>query len=506
MPPGARVTISTDKKQYFLGESIDLHFVLENVGKTSFSCSRGGDYRGADRHLSYHVEGIHEDGTATPDPNPNQMCMGGLGGEGMLPPGEKISDTLELLAYRRLDRPGKYRITASHGFGWESTKERPYPKGETTIDILAPTPEQAKKLVDGLDARSKARGDKNDEAHAIRAYVRLTFPVYLPLIVERARAGSYSALLALGRTPDPEATKVLIESLEHPDPKFVYSVQEALYLRMPDPILDKKVHRRNFFDTDNVPERTYLRDKSWRPEFAVAVHKHARQCLATRDEARLFRDAFMLSCIGTAEDLPDFIAAFDFAVKDAQGKPINPDRYPRPPGAYGELRRAAQMLVDRGIPVINKPKSSGEKILFVEKNHRNEKYRPEGWETTFLGILKDRMDYVREVALSCCPAPLPDSFKAAIAERIVDPHVDVQIAALALVEKNRLGEWKPAVIEAFRKAEEHWLQNAVGKRPPVYVTSWSTSSSMSSSSTIPRKPKTPLRGSPVFFATVAANC
>ena len=254
---------------------------------------------------------------------------------------------------------------------------------------------------------------------------------------------------------------MLIELLEHPDPKFVYSVQEALYLRMPDPILEKKLHGRNFFDTDNVPVRTYLRDKSWRPEFAAAVRKHARQCLATRDEARLFRGAFMLSCIGTAEDLPDVIAAFDFAVKDAQGKPINPDRYPRPPGACGELRRAAQMLVDRGIPVIDKPESSGEKILFVEKIHRNEKYRPEGWETTFLDILKDRMDYVREVALSCCPAPLPDSFKATIAERIVDPHIDVQIAALALVERTASANGSRRY-RGVRKAEEHWLQNAVG--------------------------------------------
>ena len=42
VPPGARVTISSDKKQYFLGESIDLHFVLENVGKTGFLRPRRG--------------------------------------------------------------------------------------------------------------------------------------------------------------------------------------------------------------------------------------------------------------------------------------------------------------------------------------------------------------------------------------------------------------------------------------------------------------------------------
>ncbi len=53
------------------------------------------------------------------------------------------------------------------------------------------------------------------------------------------------------------------------------------------------------------------------------------KCLAKRDEASLFRGAFILSCIGTAEDLPEFKAAFDFAVKAGQGKPIDKNRYPR---------------------------------------------------------------------------------------------------------------------------------------------------------------------------------
>jgi hypothetical protein len=439
-----RVTIAAEKKQYVIGERIYIDHITENVGKVSYEYHKGGDYRGADRHLSYYIEAIHEDGTAMPDPNPNQMCFGGMGSTITLKPGDKDTMKLELLAYRRLDRPGKYQISAGKG------------SVATTIEILAATPEQAKKLVDEMDAKHK------DDSREIREYARLTNPVYLPLMTERARAGSFSALLALGQTPDPQATKVLIELLDHPDPKFVYAVQEALYLRMPDPILDKKLHARNFFDNDSVEPRIYLRDKSWRPEFAEPVRKHAIKCLAKRDEASLFRGAFMLSCVGTAEDLPDFIAAFDFAVKDAQGKPIQGGRYPRSPGACGELRRAAQMLVDRSVPVADKPKTSGEKILFVEKISRDQNFRPEGWETTFVSILKDEMDYVREVAVGCCPTPSSDAFKKVIAERMRDSHVDVQIAALRLVEKNPLPEWKPTVLEVFDKAEEEWLRNAVG--------------------------------------------
>jgi hypothetical protein len=68
-----RVTIEAEKKQYFIGEEIYINNVLENIGKVSFEYHKGGDYRGATRHLGYHIEAVHEDGTEMPDPDPNQM-------------------------------------------------------------------------------------------------------------------------------------------------------------------------------------------------------------------------------------------------------------------------------------------------------------------------------------------------------------------------------------------------------------------------------------------------
>jgi hypothetical protein len=162
-----------------------------------------------------------------------------------------------------------------------------------------------------------------------------------------------------------------------------------------------------------------------------------------------------------AEDLPDFIDAFNFAVKEAQGKPLEKG-YPRPPGACGELRRAAQMFVERGVAIADKPKSSAEKILFLEKINHDPKFRPKEWESTYLAILKDELDYVREIAVRCVPKPVPDGFKTMIAERIRDSHIDVQIAALRLIdEKDPHPEWKSVVIKVFREADEQWLCNAV---------------------------------------------
>lgn len=122
-----RVTIEAEKKQYFIGEEIYINHVLENIGKDSFEFHKGGDYRGATRHLSYYIEAVHEDGTQMPDPDPNQMSLGGLGGTMKLAPGEKDTERLDLLAYRRLDRPGKYRISA----GEDSVP--------ATIELVVPT-------------------------------------------------------------------------------------------------------------------------------------------------------------------------------------------------------------------------------------------------------------------------------------------------------------------------------------------------------------------------------
>ena len=195
-----RVTIEAEKKQYFIGEEIYINHVLENVGKVSFEYDKGGDYRGATRHLRYYVEAVHEDGTEMPDPDPNQMCFGGLSSTMKLAPGQKDTERLDLLAYRRLDRPGKYRISAEEG------------SVPATIELVVPTPEQAKKLVEELLA--KGDPDGINERGEIRAFGRLNHPIYLSIMTELAKSGSSSALLALGQTPDPQATKTIIELLD----------------------------------------------------------------------------------------------------------------------------------------------------------------------------------------------------------------------------------------------------------------------------------------------------
>jgi hypothetical protein len=257
--------------------------------------------------------------------------------------------------------------------------------------------------------------------------------------------------------PNPEATKVLVGLLDDPDPAFAANAEQELYYRLPDPELDGKVRRRNFFDEDDSDPRRYLRDRSWRPEFAAAVRAHARRCLARKDDANLYRGAFMLGCVGTVEDLPAVLAGFDVAVAAAQGRTLPEDHYPRPPHVCAEIRRAVQMMIDRGTAIPIAPRTPGERLLFVEAVSRRSDFRPPDWERTFIGILRDRFDYLREAAVQSVPEWCPKPIRDVMPEMLRDRHIDVQIATLHLVERLPQPEWKPAVIEAFAQAEERSL-------------------------------------------------
>ncbi len=103
-------------------------------------------------------------------------------------------------------------------------------------------------------------------------------------------------------------------------------------------------------------------------------------------------------------------------------------------------------------------------MLFLVKINRDKSYRPEGWESTFLGILKDEMDYVRRVAVECCPKPLPDTFKKAISDRIRDVHVDVQIAALFLVRRESTSRVETRSSRNIRKGQRAVASNCCWQR------------------------------------------
>ncbi len=151
VPEGARVTLESDRTNYFLGENILIHFILENTGKETFSAEFGGDYRGASRSLRFLVSAVDEAGHEADDPDPNPMCMGGLMGPQTLKPGQKYIQSLALMRYRKLLHPGRYTITVTHDFGWQETDARKRPAGKIVLSLQMPDAAQAEEVVSRME-------------------------------------------------------------------------------------------------------------------------------------------------------------------------------------------------------------------------------------------------------------------------------------------------------------------------------------------------------------------
>ena len=211
VPEGAAVALVFDRQEYFLGENILVHFVIENTGGVPFSSHWGGDSRGSSRPLRFKVTATDETGRVAEDPDPFPMCFGGFGGQHTLKPGEKFITTLALMRYCQIDKPGVYTIRATHDFGWKEG-ERKRPVGEAKITLRMPDATQAEGVVaqmEQLPEQPNAMYGQRGSDYADFGCLRQ--PVYLEPLLRRARAGNRRALGGLAGIPTPEATQAMIQ-------------------------------------------------------------------------------------------------------------------------------------------------------------------------------------------------------------------------------------------------------------------------------------------------------
>src|SRR5204862_3880024 len=139
-------------------------------------------------------------------------------------------------------------------------------------------------------------------------YSSLVYPIYLPVLTQRAERGEGKAMAAIGEMPAPDATKTLIALLDHADPKVAKGALEALYRRLPDPALEVIPTDPIQREMDHNVGRRWMVKQSWKPEFATAVRKAGRKFLDQTDTASLEHAAYLFQCVGTADDLPALTA------------------------------------------------------------------------------------------------------------------------------------------------------------------------------------------------------
>jgi len=456
IPKNAKVSISTNKAKYFLGENILLHFKLENTGNKTFQASFGSDYRGAARSLRWKVTAIDEQGDTVADPYPGGFCMGGIGGPSDVTKEKPYFHSIPVLRYLRFEKPGTYKVKVHHDFGWREYTREEFPDAEIELVIKEASEKDAEKLV-GLwikeeDDPGYSVGEKHKE-HAAFSYIRNS--KFLPALIKEAKNRNVKAIWGIGSIPSIEATASLIDLLDSDSDTIKKTACRELCQRLPDPYLKGELGLRNVFDNDRAAPRKYLVDRSWDEKFASDIREVATEYLKTSDKSWIATGAFLIECVGIPKNSK--LIADVLTLEANRIYELRTDIYPRPRGACMELQRAAIILVGRGAEISKDPKTAGEAIFYLLKIKGDSAFRPQDIDETCLRLLKDGPPYVQEHVLKFYPKPLPSSMHGELRNILEGENIDASIEAIAIISRDSLAELKDVALETLKTAKEDWL-------------------------------------------------
>ena len=458
VPEGAKVTLEFDRLDYFLGENVLMHFVLQNTGDTPFEASWGGDYRGASRHLRFKVTATDEAGQAAEDPDPSTMCMGGLGGPKTLKPGEKFTTSLPLMRYCDIVKPGVYTIRATHDFGWKEG-ERKRPVGETTITFRMPNAEQAERIVSEMaelpDWPDKYWGKRSPPYADFRC---LRHPVYLDILTNRARDGDERAFEALGRIPTVKATEILIQLAGYPDGELALKAANTLNNRLPYPESHYIPTQLSTSEGSQLSIRGRLVERAWDENLIPDVRSLAAKLLASEDLPTAAAGAFMITSVGTKEDAPAVLAAINKARNPTHKNRTDPkDNILDTPQPIRELLRAMDTLRSRGYSLGEHVSGHAEILLYFHVLRDDPSPRPKRYRQFLEAFGTSSWFPIREAAVRSIPKPIPPEYRDFVLERLEDKDLGVCRAACAAAGMSGDSRFLRPLLDLIATEQHEWL-------------------------------------------------
>ncbi len=454
VPEGAKVTLELDRPDYFLGENVLVHFVLQNTGDTPFEASWGGDYRGASRHLRFKVTTTDEAGQAAEDPDPSPMCMGGMGGPKTLKPGEKFTTSLPLMRYCDIVKPGVYTIRATHDFGWKEG-ERKRPVGETTITFRMPNAKQAERIVSEMaelpDWPNKFWGERSPPYADFRC---LRHPVYLDILANRARNKDLRAFEGLGRIPTVKATETLIQLAGQPDVEVTLKAADTLNNRLPYP-------ESHYISTQEGPQlsiRGRLVERAWDEKLIPDVRVLAAKLLASEDLPTAAAGAFMITSVGIKEDAPAVLASINKARNPTHKNRTDPkDNILDTPQPIRELLRTMDTLRTRGYSLGEHVSGDAEILLYFHVLRNDPSPRPKRYRQFLEAFGISSWFPIREAAVRSIPKPIPPEYRDFVLERLEDKDLGVCRAACAAAGMSGDSRFLRPLLDLIATEQHEWL-------------------------------------------------
>jgi hypothetical protein len=458
VPAGAKVTIECDKKEYFLGENVLLHFILENTADKPFEADFGGDYRGATRALRFIVTATGESGLIVEDPDPSEFCGGGFGGSRKLNPGERFIESLPLTRYRRILEPGRYTIRVTHDFGWKEGEHK-RPVGEISLVFRMPSASEAEAVVSAMEKLPLSPNNTfGERAQNYADFTALCQPIYLEPLARRAGKGDLNALEGICWIASVDATKTLIELATNANPKLALNAAETLTMRLPDPALDS-TNGFGGFPPFTREARRQLARNSWDVKLVPSVCALAINYLARSETAEVAAGAYMIQVVGTTNEAPIIRVALDRALDPL----VRPRRDPGDdildqPESIRELLNAMNILHSRGYTIDEDQLiGQGAFLLYFSWLANQQPPRPGRW-LDLLNAFGENCRYpVRVAALNSIPEPVPDECINFVKARLADEDLGVVRAACTVAGRSGNKDFIKPLLEIIATEHHEWL-------------------------------------------------
>ena len=453
VPAGAKITLAVSRREYFLGENVLVHFILENTGTQPFAMSFGGDYRGSSRALRFKVTATDAAGHAADDPDPSPMNFGGLGGTQLLKPGEKFVQSLPLMRYRQIERPGRYTITATHDFGW--TAGTPL-VGQTAVTFLQPDAAQAERVIAQMEKLpTDPSVSVGQQSRDYADFSCLVQPVYVEPLTRRAKAGTESALEGLGRIPTPEATAALIKLAEVSDAKIALAAAQTLLARLPVAGVARPL---SGGEIDPLAASSRLAARAWEPKFVPGVQALGQKFLGHSASREIAVGAALITAVGDTAQAPAALAALqrvlDPLVNDRTDPKDNILDLPEPLPA---LLRAFAVLHQKGFRLGQGLAGEAQLLLYFEWLAKEPPPRPASWQQTLEAFATGGHFPVREAALRSIPQVVPPGCLELITGRLADPDLGVERIACAVAKRSGDKRFVKPLLELIATEHHEWL-------------------------------------------------
>ncbi|MEQ2007395.1 MAG: hypothetical protein ABMA26_11410 [Limisphaerales bacterium] len=452
-----RITLRTDKPEFFLGENILLHYCVENTGTQAFVVSVGGDYRGAGRATRFRVTVEDERGREMVDPLPPerlQLQMGGLSPLNLTKPGETWFEDVPVLHYRTIERSGTFTVRVFHDMGWGAEEPRDKRTVSVQIVVREPSAEQALQVLADLDKAKSYNGKTwGQKGQATPDYRLLQHSNYLAPLVERAAAGDSVWVTGIASIGTVDATRALLQLTAHPSNSVAAASAAALRLRMPKS--SWKAKERAAWTPDEMRGLKAPATNTWQLEFSALARTNAVRLLARPNDACFAAAAAVLGWLGHGSDPPALMTALDGALAwpfVKLGTPVPAT----PRWASQQLVAALDELAAVDVPMPASPTTAGEFLGFLAGVGRSENFSPPGWEASFERALKHEAAMVREAALGRLPRPLPAAFHQPLVFLMADP--DNTVCRLACEKANnlQLAGGRAFALKAIAMSTDHW--------------------------------------------------